>query len=179
MDKEFDFTAGLDGFEDFNEIYSSIFGEQESHRKEADSDTSFPVSVDIPEESLPQDPREEESEMISVDSDKETEPSSVLFSEKKSADDKPNREENEEETEFDSRFHLNRDEEGRRKNFSYNGNRVSSTQDLHYEPKQQVEYEELQSSYTAQDSFDALFQDKPEKDDKVNNSSRKFLSFLH
>ena len=34
---EFDFTAGLDGFEDFDEIYASIFGEQEARRKQAET----------------------------------------------------------------------------------------------------------------------------------------------
>ena len=38
MDNNFDFTAGIDGFEDFDEIYASIFGEQESLRKKENSE---------------------------------------------------------------------------------------------------------------------------------------------
>ena len=150
MDKDFDFTAGIDGFEDFDEIYASIFGEQEALRKQEiasepeQEHEDIPVEVPVPEttaESSEAVPSAEAEATVSGEDLQSEENQSAAFS-------SPDAETSEEDVEFDARFHLDRNQEDKRKTFSYNGRRVSSTQELHYEPKQ-PEYDELQSSYTA------------------------------
>ena len=55
MDNDYDFTAGIDGFEDFDEIYASIFGEQEALRKQEITSEPEQEHEDIPmEESVPE-----------------------------------------------------------------------------------------------------------------------------
>ena len=179
MDNDFDFTAGIDGFEDFDEIYASIFGEQEALHKQEITTEPEQEYEDIPaEEPVPQTtaesaetvPSAEAENIVSVEEIPPEENKPVALS-------SPDEEKSVEDVEFDTRFHLDRNHEDKRKTFSYNGRRVSSTQELHYEPKQ-PDYEELQSSYTAQDSFDALFNDQ--QDEEADSILRpKRFPFFH
>ena len=178
MDKDFVFTAGIYGFEDFDEIYASIFGEQEALRKQEiasepeQEHEDIPVEVPVPEttaESSEAVPSAEAEATVSGEDLQSEENQSAAFS---SSD----AETSEEDVEFDARFHLDRNQEDKRKTFSYNGRRVSSTQELHYEPKQ-PEYDELQSSYTAQDSFDALFNGQQDEDADSNPRPKRFSFF--
>ena len=184
MDNEFDFTAGMDGFEDFDEIYASIFGEQEALRKQQNSDEPPIQPADESAEDTPKEIQTEDAAGIPA-----AEAESAAPAEEEPAVDEPSggqpqtedsaAEEEKEEVEFDSRFHLDRDKDDKRKTFSYNGKRVSSTQELHYEPKQPEDYEELQSSYTAQDSFDALFNDQQDEEEAEEAPRGKRFPFFH
>ena len=158
MDNENDFTAGIDGFEDFDEIYASIFGEQEALRKSGNTDEALNPPEDTPAEEVLPEPPEYQAEAAVTEPLAEEAEADVDQHFEEASDDTPPVPEDaaEDEPEFDYRFHLDRNTEDKRKDFSYNGKRVSSTQDLHYEPKQQAEYEELKSSYTTPASFDAL-----------------------
>ena len=81
----------------------------------------------------------------------------------------------EDEIEFDPRFRTGR-KDAATKDFSYGGRRVSSTQELGYAPSAPQEYEELRSSYTEADSYDALFREKT-PDDPPAKGIRKIASF--
>lgn len=183
MDNENDFTAGIDGFEDFDEIYASIFGEQEALRKSGNTDEALNPPEDTPAEEVLPEPPEYQAEAAVTEPLAEEAEADVDQHFEEASDDTPPVPEDaaEDEPEFDYRFHLDRNTEDKRKDFSYNGKRVSSTQDLHYEPKQQAEYEELKSSYTAQDSFDALFNDQQDENEEEAKGSRlaKRIPFLN
>jgi hypothetical protein len=178
MDNDYDFTAGIDGFEDFDEIYASIFGEQEALRKQEITSEPEQEHEDIPmEESVPETTAGSDETVPSAEADNTISAEDIPPEENKPvALSSPDDEKSEEDLEFDARFHLDRNQENKRKSFSYNGRRVSSTQELHYEPKQ-PEYEELQSSYTAQDSFDALFNDQQDEEADSNPRPKRFPFF--
>ncbi len=82
-----------------------------------------------------------------------------------------------EEISFDPRFRLDRRQDGRaRADYSYNGRRVSTSQDLHYTPPSAPEYEELHSSYTPLDDYDSLFR---EEEPAGEQGRKKILPFLN
>ena len=119
MDNEFDFTAGMDGFEDFDEIYASIFGEQEALRKQQNSDETPIQPADDPAEDTPEEIQAEDAAGIPA-----AEAESAAPAEEEPAVDEPSggqpqtedraAEEEKEEVEFDSRFHLDRDKDDKR-----------------------------------------------------------------
>lgn len=79
-----------------------------------------------------------------------------------------------EEIEFDSRFNIDRNAEGKpRKDYSYNGYRVSTTQDLNYRPKEAPEYSELRSSYTGYDDYEQFFGEDGPKADPIQKKKKK------
>ena len=79
------------------------------------------------------------------------------------------------EEEFDPRFRVDRRKDGKKRaEYSYNGRRVSAMPEEHYRAPNAPDYEELRSSYTAQDDTDALFRD-PEAEQAPPKGLKKLL----
>ena len=81
---------------------------------------------------------------------------------------------------FDPRFNIDRDAKGRkRREFSYNGKRISAGQDPNYRPHENPEYEELKSSYTEydDDALDRLFSEEEAAPEEPVPAKKKFALF--
>lgn len=171
----------LPGFEDFSEIYASVFGEVHPEETFAEEEELSPPENDEPEDAeavlsaedvLADDAAYEQAAEQAFWDEEYDEPeytSAQAYDASTGDAESTDTEEDagaEEPPEFDPRFNIDRRSDGkpRRRDYSYNGNRVSTTQELDYVPKDAPEYEELRSSYTAADAYDALFA-SPEEDD--------------
>ena len=172
----------LPGFEDFSEIYASVFGEVHPEEVSSAEEELFRPDDTGPEEeetflpaedALADDAAYEQAAEQAFWDTEDDEPEydsaqayddGTAAAEGEDAEDADGAEE--EQLEFDPRFNIDRRGDGkpRRRDYSYNGSRVSTTQELDYVPKDAPEYEELRSSYTAADAYDALFA-SPEEDD--------------
>ena len=176
--------------DDFNKIYASIYGEINAEAT-AEEDDLEAATASTDESALRRytASREEairEAETLAsedaVEADEpgsaslrapipEAAPNSLSRSELPAAD----------EISFDPRFNIDRDAKGkRRREFSYNGKRISADEDPYYRPHQNPEYEELKASYTEYDDEvnDRQFAETP-AEEETPAPGRKMFSFFH
>lgn len=132
------FNDNLIDQNEFDEIFASFFGDEAQ-----DSPDSFPAEVYAPQAAESEDSGFDPELFSPVEAPKAEQPA------------------DEEEIVFDPRFRIDRGAEKHR-GYSYNGNRVSSTQELDYAPSAAPEYEELRSSYGVNDGLDNLLDPQPE-----------------
>lgn len=131
---------------EFDEIFASVFGDDAQTDAEG-----FPPEV-----------------YASSSSEADFDPS--LFS---PVEDSTSVSSDEEEIQFDPRFNIDRGSE-KRTGYSYNGTRVSTTQDLNYSPSHSPDYEELRSSYGSSDiSDDSEGYQVSSEDDSVYEKKKK------
>lgn len=143
------YNENLNEQNEFDEIFASVFGDEDQ----------------FVEDSYP-------SEVYATPS-VESEFDPLLFSPVET----PTATDSEDEIVFDPRFKIDRGAE-KRNSYSYNGSRISTTQELNYTPAASPDYEELRSSYGGSDGIDSYFNDQPSSEDDSEPQKKKGLKGL-
>ena len=162
--------------EDFNEIYASVYGELNAEDADdpdkifgtegtsvdeailglssadySTADRIIPAAAEETAETMPEEELFAKAEDSFAAEEKRSAPRAKAAPEPPAAED----------ISFDPRFNIDRDAKGRqRRGFSYNGKRVSATQDPNYRPPENPQYEELKASLarglprTSEDIYD-------------------------
>ena len=173
--------------DDFNKIYASIYGEISAEAAGEEDDLEA-ATASTDESALRRytASREEairEAEILAADEPEVTDSfsSEAKVPEASSAPSARSELPAADEISFDPRFNIDRDAKGkRRREFSYNGKRISAEEDPYYRPHQNPEYEELRASYTEYDDdfIDRQFAETPPEQEAPAPGHKRF-SFLH
>ena len=157
---------------EFDEIYASVFGSAEVPAADAVSEASAAAVSEPAAEPQPKPKPKKKKRRPAASAAEEAAPKKPKHSKPSEPPAPPSAEE----IDFDSRFNIDRSSDGKpRRDYSYNGERVSTSQELDYAPKASPEYSELRSSYTGYDDYEHFFGEDGPKADPVQKKKKLSL----